>query len=186
MKGKRDYYAVLGVDKNVTEAGLKSAYRKLGKQYHPDVSKDPDAAVKMQEINEAYETLSDPQKRAAYDSDSSGSGSNSGGGNRPRAERNEARDIFDDIFAGMKGSKININDSPFGFGGFGFSGGGSAKGTKGTEKSEPERGTAGGEICKRCNGKGREQVWVSSGFGRMKKVQECAACGGTGKVVNKP
>ncbi|HOW84346.1 MAG TPA: DnaJ domain-containing protein, partial [Spirochaetota bacterium] len=65
---KRDYYEVLGVAKNATEQELKQAYRKLALKYHPDKNKgDPEAEEKFKEINEAYEVLRDPQKRASYD-----------------------------------------------------------------------------------------------------------------------
>jgi len=184
LKGKQDYYSILGVEKNVTDAGLKKAYRKLSKQYHPDVNPDASAAVKMQEINEAYNTLSDPQKKAEYDA---GGGGNSGGGSggRPagRGHTQTTKDIFDDLFSGMKG--VKMDGDPFGFGA------GFAKSTKSAneksandkndknEKNEPD---SDGNICKRCKGRGREQVFVSSGFGRMKKVQECPECGGTGKA----
>ena len=60
---KRDYYEVLGVSKNATDSEIKSAFRKLAKKYHPDVSKEKDAAEKFKECQEAYAVLSDPQKR---------------------------------------------------------------------------------------------------------------------------
>ena len=63
----KDYYKVLGVDKSATEDDVKKAFRKLARKHHPDVNKAPDAAVRMQELNEAYDVLRDPQKRAAYD-----------------------------------------------------------------------------------------------------------------------
>ena len=173
MKNKQDYYSILGVAKNVTEAGLKAAYRKLSKQYHPDVNPDPGAAVKMQEINEAYNTLSDPQKKAEYDSAGS-SGSTQSSGGRPASGRNAptTKDIFDDLFSGMKG--VKFDGAPFGFE--------AGSGRSAKEKSEPEP-DSNGDICKQCGGKGREQVFVSSGFGRIKKIQECTKCGGTGKVT---
>ena len=64
---KRDYYEVLGVDKNASEADIKSAFRRLAKKYHPDVSKEPDAAEKFKEAQEAYAVLSDADKRRKYD-----------------------------------------------------------------------------------------------------------------------
>lgn len=63
----KDYYATLGVERDASEADIKKAYRKLARKYHPDVSKEADAEEKFKEIAEAYQTLSDPEKRAAYD-----------------------------------------------------------------------------------------------------------------------
>ena len=67
MADKRDYYEVLGVSKTASKDEIKSAYRKLAKQYHPDVNKSPDAPKKFEEISEAYEVLSDDTKRSQYD-----------------------------------------------------------------------------------------------------------------------
>jgi len=64
---KRDYYEVLGVNRGASDDELKSTFRRLARQYHPDVSKEPDAEEKFKEINEAYAVLSDSEKRAAYD-----------------------------------------------------------------------------------------------------------------------
>ncbi|MCW5624228.1 MAG: DnaJ domain-containing protein [Burkholderiales bacterium] len=63
----KDYYSTLGVARDATEAEVKKAFRKLARKYHPDVSKEKDAQARMQEVNEAYAVLSDPEKRAAYD-----------------------------------------------------------------------------------------------------------------------
>ena len=103
MADKRDYYEVLGIAKGATEDEIKKAYRKLAKKYHPDVNKAPDAADKFKEINEAYEVLSDPQKRQNYDQfgfagvDGQGfSGFQSGG-------FDDFGDIFSQFFGGAMG-----------------------------------------------------------------------------------
>src|SRR5690606_18051527 len=76
---KRDYYDVLGITKNASQDEIKKAYRTLAKKYHPDVSKEPDAEAKFKEVQEAYDVLNDPQKKANYDQ--FGHASTNGGGN---------------------------------------------------------------------------------------------------------
>ena len=67
MSTKRDYYEILGVSRTATQVEIKRSYRQLAKQYHPDANKDEDAAEMFKDINEAYEVLSDDEKRARYD-----------------------------------------------------------------------------------------------------------------------
>ena len=119
---KRDYYDVLGVSKNATEQEIKSAFRKLAKKYHPDVSKEPDAAEKFKEAQEAYSVLSDEQKRKQYDQFGHAAFSQGAGGfGGFDASSFDFSDIFDDLFGG-------------GFGGFGgFSGGSSSRPRKGRD-----------------------------------------------------
>ncbi len=104
MANKRDYYEVLGVNRQASEEEIKKAYRRLARQSHPDVNKeDPKADEKFKEINEAYEILSDSQKRAAYDrfghaATDPGFGAGAGGVDFSGAEG--FGDIFDMFFGG--------------------------------------------------------------------------------------
>ena len=110
---KRDYYEVLGVDKNVDKAGLKKAFRRLARQYHPDVNKDPEAEGKFREINEANEILSDPQKRAAFDRYGHAAFENGGGAQQQQSRRSpfgagghDMNDIFgSDFFSDFMGGQ---------------------------------------------------------------------------------
>ena len=122
MAEKRNYYEVLGVDKKATPEEIKSAYRKLAMKYHPDRNRgnEAEAAEKFKEINEAHETLSDQQKRAAYDYELEhpGMGGFGGGGASGFGGFGDFGDIFSSIFGG-------------GFGGFG--GGGAARSAVGAD-----------------------------------------------------
>jgi curved DNA-binding protein len=84
----KDYYGILGVERGVADEELRRAYRKLARQYHPDVSKEPNAEARMRDINEAYDVLRDPAKRAAYDDLAAGvsAGAGVGAGFRPRRD----------------------------------------------------------------------------------------------------
>ena len=100
---KKDYYEVLGVDKNAAESDIKSAFRKLAKKYHPDVSKEENAAEKFKEAQEAYAVLSDPQKRKQYDQFGHSAFNNNGGGfsGFEGFDFGNMSDIFEDLFGGM-------------------------------------------------------------------------------------
>ena len=106
MASKRDYYEVLGVDKNASQDEIKSAFRKLAKKYHPDVSKEPDAEEKFKEAQEAYAVLSDEQKRRQYDQYGHAAFDQMNGGAGFDFSNFDFSDIFGDIFG-----------SGFGFGG---------------------------------------------------------------------
>lgn len=104
---KKDYYEVLGVSKTASDSEIKSAFRKLAKKYHPDVSKEPDAAEKFKECQEAYAVLSDPAKRKQYDQFGhaafSGGAGGSGMGGFGNFDFGDMSDIFDDILGGLGG-----------------------------------------------------------------------------------
>ena len=110
MADKRDYYEVLGVSRSATDDEIKRAYRKLAKKYHPDLNKEPGAAEKFKEVNEAYEVLSDPQKRQTYDQfgfagmDGAGAGG-FGGFNSgfTSGSFDDLNDIFSSFFGGGMG-----------------------------------------------------------------------------------
>ena len=205
---KRDYYEVLGVDKNADDAAIKRAYRQLAKKNHPDVNPgDKDAEERFKEINEAYQVLSNPQKRAQYDQfGHDGPQAGFGGGG------------YGD-FSGFSGG---------GFGGFedifsSFFGGGAGGGARsngpvpgddlrydltlsfeeaalGCEKEinlvrDEECPTCGGtgaapgskvETCSTCNGTGQERVISNTPFGRIQNIRTCSRCHGSGKIITEP
>lgn len=109
MANKRDYYEVLGVDKNASDDEIKKAYRKLAKEYHPDRNKSPDAETKFKEISEAYEILSDSQKRAQYDrfgfnsNQFNGGFSSQGFDFKNFGDFGDLGDIFEQMFGGFGG-----------------------------------------------------------------------------------
>lgn len=208
---KKDYYEVLGVSKDASDADIKSAYRKLAKKYHPDLNKDDkDAAEKFKEASEAYEVLGDKEKRKMYDQYGSagfqgGAGGGFSGFNTTGFSGFE--DIFDSIFGGGFG----------GFSGGGFSGfsgrsnhNGSRKGSdalmrikidfeesiKGCEKKinldvleECDEclghGGFGEKTCDVCHGSGYETVVQNTILGQVRQQSVCSKCGGRGKTYDK-
>ena len=100
MTTQRDYYDILGVERGATDADLKKAFRKLAQQWHPDVNRDEGADERFKEINEAYQVLSDPQRRQAYDM--FGRAGSAGGGFDPGAQQGFGgfSDLFDAFFGG--------------------------------------------------------------------------------------
>jgi molecular chaperone DnaJ len=102
MSAKRDYYQVLEVDRQATEADIKKAFRRLARQYHPDVNKNADAETRFKEINEAYEVLSDREKRAAYDRFGHAGPQAGFGGFGDFSGFGGIEDIFESFFGGVR------------------------------------------------------------------------------------
>ena len=201
---KRDYYEVLGVDKNADDAALKKAYRVLAKKYHPDMNPgDAEAEKKFKEASEAYAVLSDPEKRrqyaqfghAAFDGGAGGGGF--GGFDFNSADFGDIfGDIFGDFFGGrrsargnngpMKGAnirtsvRITFEEAVFGV----------DKEIELTLKDECKTCHGSGakagttpETCQKCGGKGQVVFTQQSFFGTVRNVRTCPDCNGTGKVI---
>ena len=204
MADKRDYYEVLGVDRNADDAALKKAYRQLAKKYHPDINPgDKEAEMKFKEASEAYAVLSDPEKRRQYDQfghaafDGGAGGAGAGGFDFSGMDMGDIfGDIFGDLFGGgrrsrggngpMRGAdvrtgvRITFEEAVFG-----------------CEKEmdlmlKEECPTCHGsgakpgttpETCSKCGGKGQVVFTQQSMFGMVRNVQTCPECHGTGKVI---
>ncbi len=200
---KKDYYDVLGVAKGASDADLKKAYRKLAKQYHPDTNPDnKEAETKFKEASEAYEVLSDEDKRAAYDRYGHSAFENGGAGAGGFSGFSggfdggfDFEDIFGDIFGSGRrnqrrgpkpGADIQQNiQVTFSEAAFGVEKeiqvptAETCTTCKGT-KAKP--GTH-AETCAKCNGQGQIRVTQRTILGAMQTVQTCDVCGGEGKVV---
>ncbi len=204
MAEKRDYYEVLGVDKNADEATIKKAYRQLAKKYHPDANPGEEAAAKFKEASEAYAVLSDPEKRRQYDQfghaafDGSGG---TGGFDFSGMDFSDIfggfGDIFGDIFGGGRRSSRNSNGPMRGadvragiritfeeavFGckkevSINF------KETCSTCNGSGAKPGTSPETCTRCGGRGQFMSQQQTLFGTMQSLQTCPECQGTGKVI---
>jgi len=213
MSTKRDYYEVLGLQKNASQTEIKSQYRKLALKFHPDRNKSPDAAEHFKEISEAYAVLSDSEKRKIYDTYG-----HTGVDGRYSTEDifRGARVNFEDIFGGFGGGGFDsIFESFFGRGGFGgFGGFGRERGVdlvyetsitledvlRGKREEidlqkdvECENckgsGCAPGtsmRTCTVCNGQGQVRTSRSSGFSTFITVHPCNTCRGQGKIIERP
>ena len=210
MADKRDYYEVLGVEKSASEDDIKKAFRKLARQYHPDLHPDDkEAEAKFKEVNEAYEVLSDKDKRAKYDQfghaafDPNYGGGGAGGGFGGFGGFSDVGDIFDSIFGGMGGFgsrysnpnaprrgadietsvSIDFMDACNGI-----------KKTVRLNRSEtcPDckgTGAAAGtqpKTCPDCNGTGSRRTMQRTPFGNISQQTVCTKCGGRGKIVDTP
>ena len=193
----KNYYEILGVDRKATEADIKSAYRKLVKQYHPDLHpNDANAAAKFKEVNEANEVLSDPQKRAAYDYEldhpgaRSGAGGFGGAGFSGFSGFSGFGDIFNDIFSGFSSSSSSSRMDTQGEDiqkevvlSFLDAAKGCTKEVRYT-RNEPCPSCKG--TCDKCGGSGQVRYTQDTLFGRTIRVGTCDACGGTGKKITDP
>ena len=194
----KDYYNILGVEKNANEDEIKSAYRRLAKKYHPDLNKDnPSAAEKFKEINEAYEVLGDATKRKNYDQFGSADGPQfSGFGGGAGAGGFDFGDIFGDIFSAFggagrqqrvyRGEDINLSLNVT-----------LKEACLGTTKnitvnkleSCPDCNGTGAKngsefsTCPDCKGSGRVRYQQNTIFGTTIREAECQTCSGTGKIV---
>ena len=193
---KRDYYEVLGVDKNADDAALKKAYRALAKKYHPDMNPgDAEAEKKFKEASEAYAVLSDPEKRRQYDQfghaafDGGAGGGGFGGFDFNSADFGDIfGDIFGDFFGGRRSARGNNGTSvriTFEEAVFGVD-----KEIELTLKDECKTCHGSGakagttpETCQKCGGKGQVVFTQQSFFGTVRNVQTCPECNGTGKVI---
>jgi molecular chaperone DnaJ len=204
MTEKRDYYEVLGVQRNASKDEIKDAYRKLALQYHPDRNKSPEAEEKFKEISEAYAVLSDDQKRQQYDML----------GHAGFDQRYTSEDIFrgtdfDSIFRDMGFGDLFRTFFGGGFGGERIHRGQDLaydlqitleEAAKGTEKEieipRTEKcdicggsGAAPGtmpKVCPRCGGSGQVQNMRKSAFGTFVQVTGCPQCKGKGRLIETP
>ncbi len=192
MASKRDYYEVLGVNKNATEDELKKAYRKLAKKYHPDANPDnkKEAEAKFKEVNEAYETLSDPEKRRMYDQFGP-DGPQGFGGQGPFGGQNGYYSYSSSGFDGFSDFG-DLGDIFSSFFGGGFGGRSTSKRQNGPRKGEDlnisieitfEQAFLGvekeivitrDEKCDTCHGTGAKPGT---------SVTKCTVCNGTGQVT---
>ncbi|NLJ87804.1 MAG: molecular chaperone DnaJ [Epulopiscium sp.] len=199
----RDYYEILGIDKNASETDIKKAYRKLAKKYHPDANPgNKEAEQKFKEINEAYEVLGDPEKKAKYDQfghaafGNGAAGGFDGFGGFGGFGMDDIFDMFD-IFGTRsrrsnqptKGENIRTSiELTFQEAAFGISKElkinlwdtcETCSGTGARKGSQPE-------TCNKCGGSGQIRFTQTTFLGTMSRVQTCDSCHGEGKIIKDP
>lgn len=207
---KRDYYEVLGVPKGASDADIKKAYRKLAKKYHPDANpNNAEAEAKFKEASEAYEVLSDGNKRQTYDQfgHSAFDGAGGAGGFSGGFSGMDMGDIFESFFGGgggfgdifgggrsrrrgpLRGADlqynltINFEEAVFGCQ--------KEISFMADDKCDTCQGTGAkpgthAETCRTCGGSGQERVIQQTIFGSMQTVTNCRTCGGDGKTIKEP
>lgn len=203
---KRDYYEVLGVQKGATDAEIKKAYRKLAKQYHPDTNQgDEEAEAKFKEASEAYEVLSDQDKRAAYDRYGHSAfeqGGGPGAGGFGGGFDFDMEDLFGGVFGDMFGGggrrrprgprpgndikqtiQVEFAEAAFGVEKEIKVHTSETCSTCNGTKAKP--GTS-ATTCSKCGGSGQVRVTQRTILGAMQTVQTCDTCHGEGKVVSDP
>lgn len=201
---KRDYYEVLGVSKTASDDELKKAYRTLAKKYHPDLNGgDKECEEKFKEVNEAYDVLSDPQKRARYDQfghEDPRTGGAGGYGDFTGGFGGGFDDIFSAFFGGGFGGAqrargpergndlrydltITFEEAAFGC---------EKEITVTREENCEECGGTGAKkgtsptTCPTCKGTGQVQSFINTPIGRVSNVRVCDACHGSGKIIKDP
>lgn len=211
MADNQDLYDVLGLQKDASDDEIKHAYRKLSKKYHPDINKAPDAEAKFKKINEAYETLSDPQKRAAYDqygqagvNGNSGAGGNPFGGGYGQGGGDfggfgDFGDIFSQFFGGSSRSSnrnsprqgadlqyrmdLKFEEAIFGKEtNISYSRNANCHTCNGTGAKPGTSPTT----CPKCHGTGYMEVEQQSPLGRIRTRVACDRCQGKGKIIEHP
>ena len=204
MATKRDYYQILGVSREASDAEVKKAYRRLAREHHPDANPgDSGAEDRFKELTEAYEILSDPQARQAYDTYGHQVPRSGAGAGRP-SSGGEPFGGFQDIFEAFFGDRFS--------GGSFFGGGGQTAPSRGADtetevevtlyeaafgvnrtvnvqtiKNCPVCEGAGGtqtHTCGTCGGAGAVRTVRDSLFGQMMTTQACSACGGRGRIID--
>ncbi|MCP4337170.1 MAG: molecular chaperone DnaJ [Mycoplasma sp.] len=201
MNIKRDYYEILNVPKNAEQSDIKRAFRKLAMKYHPDRNKEADAEDKFKEINQAYEILSDPEKRRSYDqfghSAFEQGGMGSGGFNGFNGS--DFSDIFGDIFGGAFGGREQRNSTNKGENyqttvTIDFMSAILGKNISRTlPKYEVCKGCSGSgahskndvSVCSSCQGSGSIMKALRTPFGLVNSTVTCDDCGGEGKRITK-
>jgi len=196
LADKRDYYEVLGVGKDASADELKKAYRKLAREYHPDVNKAADAEQKFKDVKEAYDVLSDDGKRDTYDRYGHVDPNQGFGGGGGADFNGGFGDIFDMFFGGGGGRRdpnapqrgndlqytmtIDFKEAVFG------------KETEVTIPRTESCDTCSGsgakpgtkpETCSVCHGSGQQEVVQNTPFGRMVNRRACSNCSGSGRVI---